>query len=80
MPQIPPLGSPTRLGDLVRFVDSLPEDELQCHLPEICRKVEVLASDDDPAVYARHLVVLGALVNRVLFEVLDVAKDAGAIL
>jgi hypothetical protein len=41
-------------------------------------KVEELSRGHDVAVFHRHLVVLGALLNRAIFEVYDLPKDRGA--
>jgi hypothetical protein len=78
LPKIPALGQPMRIADIVRLADSFPEDELTRLLPIIGKKIQRIPEID--AVYIRHVLLLGAVANRIAFEMLEIAKDAGAII
>jgi hypothetical protein len=71
---------PTTLGDLVRLAQRVLEDDVIELMPVVFGKVQELAEGDDREAYLRHLIVLGVLVKRAIFEVCDVPKDADALI
>jgi hypothetical protein len=72
------LERPMTVGELARCANDIPEDEVIGLISELIRKSEGLAQGDDRQLYLRHLIVLGGLVNRAIFDVCDVPKDVGA--
>jgi hypothetical protein len=47
-------------------------------VPQICRKIEAVGGADP--IYARLVMLLGSVVNRLAFEALLIAKDADAVI
>jgi hypothetical protein len=78
IPNAPPLPSPVTIGDLIDLANGVPESEVIPLVLAFFPKVEELSRGHDVAVFHRHLVVLGALLNRAIFEVYDLPKDRGA--
>jgi hypothetical protein len=75
IPNAPPLPSPVTIGDLIDLADSVPAGQVVQLLPVFFRKVEELSRGNDRAEFHRHLIVLGALLNRAIFELCDLPKD-----
>ena len=75
IPNAPPLPSPVTIGDLIDLADSVPAGQVVQLLPVFFRKVEELSRGNDRAGFHRHLIVLGALLNRVIVELCDLPKD-----
>lgn len=69
------LRSPSTVGDLIRLADAVPECEVIDLIPVLYEAVQKLALGDDRQLYLRHLIVLGTLVKRAIYEVCDVPKD-----
>jgi hypothetical protein len=78
IPNTPPLPSPVTIGDLIDLADGVPEVQVIPLLAVFFAKVEASSRDPDRGEFLRHLVVLGALINRAMFEVCDVPKDRRA--
>jgi len=80
-PLLSQLMQPLTVRELVRCADSVPAQEVADLIPEIADALNKLVEEDgNRAVYVRHLIVLGALVNRAIFEVCAVPKDADAVI
>lgn len=75
IPNALPLPSPVTIGDLIDLAENIPASEVIALLPVFFSKVEELSHGRDRAAFHRHLVVLGALLNRAIFEVCDLPKD-----
>jgi hypothetical protein len=75
IPNAPPLPSPVTIGDLIDLADRIPASEVIALLPAFFSKVEELSRGNDRVAFHRHLVVLGALLNRTIFELCDLPKD-----
>jgi len=67
------------IGELVDFADGVPRDLVMVLTARYCRQVADLIERDGEAAeagaLARHGVVLGALLNKTLFDVLDLPQD-----
>jgi len=75
IPNAPPLLSPITIGDLIDLANGVPASQVIPLLPAFFHKVEELSRGNDRAGFHRHLIVLGALLNRVIFELCDLPKD-----
>lgn len=69
------LNVPRTVGELIRLADAVPECEVIDQIPVVYDEVQKLAKGDDRQLYLRHLIVLGTLIKRAVYEVCDVAKD-----
>lgn len=78
IPNAPPMPSPVTIGDLIDLANRVPASQVIPLLLTFFPKVDELSRGHDVAVFHRHLVVLGALLNRVIFELCDLPKDRGA--
>ncbi len=67
------------IGKLIDFADRVPRDLVLSLVARYCEPVKQLIERDGaetpPADLTRRLVVLGTLINRALFEVLDLPQD-----
>jgi hypothetical protein len=75
IPNAPPLPSIVTIGDLIDLADSVPAGEVISLMRRFFAKVEELASNRHNKELERHLIVLGTLVNRAIFEVYNLPKD-----
>jgi hypothetical protein len=74
-PLIPAFALPLTLGRLIDFADTIPASRIMEMLPRLAQRVvELRCAGDEPDLH-RHLIVLGALANRALFEICDLPKD-----
>lgn len=75
--QLPPDAE--QVGALVDFANAVPRELLMVLLPSYLQRAKELCDRDgaggDGRELRRHLVVLGALLNRLLFDVLDLPQD-----
>ena len=78
IPNARPLPSPVTIGDLIDLANRVPAIQVIPLLLTFFPKVEELSRGPDVAGFHRHLVVLGALLNRAIFELCDLPKDRGA--
>ena len=78
IPNAPPLPSSVTIGDLIDLADHVPASQVIPLLLAFFPRVEELSHSHDVAGFHRHLVVLGALLNRVIFELCDLPKHRGA--
>jgi len=75
---LPALDRPMTVGELVRCATSVPQEAVLGLIPEIVGRLEKLADTQDRGAYVRHLIVLGALVSRGVYEICDVPKNERA--
>ena len=75
IPNAPPLLSPVTIGDLIDLADGVAASQVIALLPAFFSKVEELSRGHDQIGFHRHLVVLGALLNRTIFELGNLPKD-----
>ncbi|HEY8872490.1 MAG TPA: hypothetical protein VIM52_05625 [Stellaceae bacterium] len=78
IPNAPPLPSPVTIGDLIDLANHVPPSQVIPLLLAFFPRVEELSRSPDVAGFHRHLVVLGALLNRTIFELCDLPKDRSA--
>jgi hypothetical protein len=78
IPNAPPLPSPVTIGDLIDLANYVPASQVIPLLLAFFPKVEELSRSQDVAGFHRPLVVLGALLNRAIFEICNLPKDRGA--
>lgn len=78
-----PAPGPIQLGALFDFVQAIPGDAILPLLPHYCRRLGsalLLPRGDNGAVVAdpelaRRMILTGSLVQRGIFEVLDIPQD-----
>jgi len=75
---LPHLDSPMTVDELVGCAASVPQEAVLGLIPEIAGRLEKLADTQDRGAYVRHLIVLGALVSRGVYEICDVPKNERA--
>jgi hypothetical protein len=80
IPNAAPLPSPTTIGDLIDLADGVSASQVIPLLPVFVAKIEELRRAQNQLELERHFIVLGALVNRAIFEVCALPKDRQAIL
>jgi hypothetical protein len=69
-----------RVRDLVAFADRIPEHRVMSAISEYGRRLGDLPAEGVENQRARYLVVIGALVNRAMFELLQLPRDANHVL
>jgi hypothetical protein len=69
---------PCTIGLLVDLADAVPPELVVEELDRLLRSMsDRLEGPENHKIVTRHLVMVGALVNRVLFEIRGLPKDRG---
>ncbi len=73
-------SDPKPIRDLMQVVADLPKERVEALIPELVEEIVKITKPEDNDLYLRHLVMLCAVVNRAVFEVCEVPKDASVII
>lgn len=72
---LPPLDHQMTIDELIHCAICVPQEEVLPLIPKLAESLEKLTDMQDREFYLRHLIVLGALISRGVFEICDVPKN-----